>query len=154
MWWILYASVLHFLHFWIPKEIISFFLAMCVPLDAFWHPHVLLLKFSTLHYPVFQLFCTKRLLVYFLISISQHFAMFFSGAKIYSHGSISYFSNKMQQLTRDKQESSNVFRKLCFNSFCAFAKLIEKPHLHHIVTVQQLSCQFFCFSDLKRWDLI
>lgn len=61
---------------------------------------------------------------------------------------------KWSSCTRDKQEGLNVFKKLCFNSFCAFVKLVEKPHLHYIVAVQQLGCQFFCFSDLKTWDLV
>lgn len=133
MWCFLYASVLHFLHFFIPREIISCFLAICVPLDAFWHPHMLLLTFSTLHYEVFQLFCTKRLLVYCSSVSVSILPCSFLGPGFVVTVIFPIPQIKCSSCTRDKWEGLNA--------------------LHLIVTVQQLGRQFFCFIDLKTWGL-
>lgn len=96
------------------------FLPMYVPLYAFSHPHMVALNTFYITLANVSTFCSKRLLVYWLVHICQHFAMFFSKVKISSHDYFFYSSNKIQQLyKRETKKSLNVicFKKLSSNSF-------------------------------------
>lgn len=72
--------------------------SLCVPLYAFQHPHMRAVNIFSITLSNVPTFCSKRLLVYCLVSICQHFAMFFSGAKISRHGYFFCSSNKRQDL--------------------------------------------------------
>lgn len=95
-------------------------------------PTMLFLTFSALHYPVFQLSVPKgSQFIASSVSVSI-LPCSFLGPRSVVMVVFPIPQIKCSSCTKDKPEGSNVFRKLCFNSFYEFVKLIEKPHLHHI----------------------
>lgn len=79
---------------------------LCVPLSAFLLPHTIAGNIFYITLSNVPASCSKRLFVYCLISICQHFAMLFSGAKISSHGYFFYSSKKPTAAVQERNKTA------------------------------------------------